>query len=127
MYFDSSGYMELELAVAALSALAQESRLNVFRLLVRHGPGGVSAGDIARALKVPANTMSAHLAILSRAGLIASRKQGRSIIYAVDFNGTRKLLSFLVEDCCGGRPDVCRPLVASALAECCGNSRGGVQ
>ena len=112
--------MESEAALAALGALAQESRLNVFRLLVRHGPDGMSAGDIARALQVPANTMSSHLAILSRAGLIASRKQGRSIIYAVDFDGIRKLLSFLVEDCCGGRPDVCRPLVASALAECCG-------
>ena len=112
--------MEIGGAIAALSALAQESRLRVFRLLVRCGPEGMSAGDIARALKVPANTMSSHLAILSRAGLIASRKQGRSIIYTVDFFGTRKLLSFLVEDCCGGKPDVCRPLVASALPECCG-------
>jgi ArsR family transcriptional regulator len=112
--------MEIDHALTALSALAQESRLKVFRLVVRCGPDGMSAGDIARALKVPANTMSSHLAILTRAGLVSSRKQGRSIIYAVDFDGTRKLLSFLVEDCCGGKPDVCRPLIASALAECCG-------
>jgi DNA-binding transcriptional ArsR family regulator len=64
--------------------------------------------------------MSVHLAILTRASLVSARKQGRSIIYAVDLEGTRKLLAYLVEDCCGGKPDVCRPLIASALAECCG-------
>jgi DNA-binding transcriptional ArsR family regulator len=77
------------------------------------------AGDIAGQLGVPANTMSSHLAVLSRAGLVASRKRGRSVIYAVDLNGTRKLLAFLVEDCCRGKPEVCRPLIASALAQCC--------
>ena len=77
------------------------------------------AGDIAVQLKVPANTMSSHLAVLSRAGLIASRKQGRSVIYAVDVEGTRRLLAFLVEDCCQGRPKVCQPLIAAALADCC--------
>jgi ArsR family transcriptional regulator len=77
------------------------------------------AGDIAEQLNVPANTMSSHLAVLSRAGLVASRKQGRSVIYAVDVQGTRKLLAFLVEDCCRGKPNVCQPLIASALAECC--------
>src|SRR5262245_54494316 len=112
--------MELSRAVEALSALAQDSRLKVFRLLVRSGPDGMPAGEIARALKAPATTMSAHLAILSRAGLVSARKQGRSIIYAVNLEGTRKLLAYLVEDCCGGKPDVCRPLIASALAECCG-------
>jgi DNA-binding transcriptional ArsR family regulator len=112
--------MEFSRAVAALSALAQENRLKVFRLLMRRGPDGMAAGDIARALKAPPNTMSAHLAILSRAGLVSARKQGRSIIYAVDLEGTRKLLAYLVEDCCGGKPEICRPLIASALAECCG-------
>jgi DNA-binding transcriptional ArsR family regulator len=77
------------------------------------------AGDIASQLGVPANTMSSHLAVLSRAGLVVSRKQGRSVIYAVDLNGTQKLLAFLVEDCCRGKPEVCRPLIASALAQCC--------
>jgi DNA-binding transcriptional ArsR family regulator len=111
--------MDIFSAVDALGALAQESRLKVFRLLVRAGPSGMAAGDIARALAVPQNTMSSHLAILSRARLVHARKHGRSIIYAVDFEGTRVLLSFLVEDCCGGKPEVCAPLLRSALAECC--------
>lgn len=111
--------MELSRAVGALGALAQESRLKVFRLLVRSGPGGMAAGDIARKLAVPHNTMSSHLATLSRARLVNSRKEGRSVIYAVDLEGTRDLLSFLVEDCCRGKPHICAPLIESTLAECC--------
>jgi ArsR family transcriptional regulator, arsenate/arsenite/antimonite-responsive transcriptional repressor len=114
--------MELSHATEALGALAQESRLKVFRLLVRSGPSGMAAGDIARTLDVPSNTMSSHLAVLSRAQLVASRKDGRSIIYAVDLAGTRALLSYLVEDCCCGKPNVCTPLIDSALAACCSNS-----
>ena len=102
-----------------MSALGQESRLRVFRLLVQRGPQGLPAGDIAEQLDVPANTMSSHLAVLLRAGLVLSRKQGRSVIYAVDVEGTRKLLAFLVEDCCRGKPKLCQPLIAAALAECC--------
>ena len=117
--FDTSKVMELSRAISALSALSQESRLKVFRLLVKSGPEGLQAGEIARRVKVPANTMSSQLAILSRAGLVTSRREGRSIFYALDLEGTRELLSFLVADCCGGRPEVCRPLIASALAECC--------
>src|SRR6476619_1109831 len=97
---DNSRHMDLTRATEALGALAQESRLKVFRLLVRQGPAGMAAGDIARALAVPNNTMSSHLATLSRAGLIGSRKESRSVIYAVDLDGTRALLSFLLEDCC---------------------------
>jgi ArsR family transcriptional regulator, arsenate/arsenite/antimonite-responsive transcriptional repressor len=111
--------MELNAAVQALSALGQESRLRIFRLLIRRGPEGMPAGDIAEQLKVPANTMSSHLAVLSRAGLVAFRKQGRSVIYTVNVDGTRKLLAFLVQDCCQGKPKVCQPLIASALADCC--------
>jgi DNA-binding transcriptional ArsR family regulator len=111
--------MELSAAVDALGALAQESRLKVFRLLVRSGHNGLAAGDIARTLQVPRNTMSAHLAILSRARLITSRKEGRSVIYAVDLGGTRALLSFLLEDCCRGKPHLCAPLIEATLAECC--------
>jgi DNA-binding transcriptional ArsR family regulator len=111
--------MEISKAIEALGALAQESRLHVFRLLIRRGPEGLAAGDIAEQLRVPANTMSSHLAVLSRAGLVSSRKQGRSVIYAINLAGTRKLLAFLVEDCCRGKPDVCRPLIASALEQCC--------
>jgi DNA-binding transcriptional ArsR family regulator len=116
--------MELSHATGALGALAQESRLKVFRLLVRAGPSGMAAGDIARTLDVPSNTMSSHLAVLSRAQLVASRKDGRSIIYAVDLEGTRALLSYLVEDCCCGKPNVCTPLIDSALAACCSSSEG---
>jgi DNA-binding transcriptional ArsR family regulator len=112
--------MEIETAIDALGALAQESRLKVFRLLVRAGPSGMAAGDVARALGIPHNTLSSHLAILSRSKLVASRKQARSIIYAVDLQGTRALLSFLVEDCCGGKREACAPLIDHALAECCG-------
>jgi ArsR family transcriptional regulator, arsenate/arsenite/antimonite-responsive transcriptional repressor len=119
LYFDNSRIMEVNQAEKALGALAQERRLRVFRLLVRAGLEGLAAGDIAQQLAVPANTMSTHLAVLSRAGLIVSRKEGRSVIYAVDLEGTRKLLSFLVEDCCRGKPEICRPLIASALARCC--------
>jgi DNA-binding transcriptional ArsR family regulator len=118
-HFDNSGRMEILTAVGALGALAQESRLKVFRLLVRSGPDGVAAGDIARKLAVPHNTMSSHLAILTRAHLVSARKECRSVIYAVDLEGTRALLSFLVEDCCRGKPHICAPLIASTLAECC--------
>ena len=111
--------METHQAIEAFAALAQESRLKVFRLLVRQGPSGMAAGDIARALGVPANTLSSHLAILTRAALVASRKEGRSVIYAMNVAGTRALLSFLVEDCCRAEPNVCDQLIQSALAGCC--------
>lgn len=110
--------MDIIHAVNALGGLAQESRLKVFRLLVRSGRDGMAAGDIARTLGVPKNTMSSHLGILSRAELVHVRKEGRSMIYAVDLEGTRSLLSFLVEDCCQGEPSVCSPLIESTLAAC---------
>jgi ArsR family transcriptional regulator, arsenate/arsenite/antimonite-responsive transcriptional repressor len=97
---DMSIGMDTSHALAGLSALAQESRLRVFRLLVRRGPEGMAAGDIARKLKLPHNTLSSHLGILSRASLVKSRKESRSIIYSVDLGGTRDLLTFLVKDCC---------------------------
>jgi DNA-binding transcriptional ArsR family regulator len=118
-YFDNSGRMEISIAVGALGALAQDSRLKVFRLLIRSGSDGMAAGDIARKLAVPHNTMSSHLAILTRARLVGAHKEGRSVIYTVDLEGTRALLSFLVEDCCRGKPHICAPLIASTLAECC--------
>ncbi|MGV1015082.1 MAG: ArsR/SmtB family transcription factor [Methyloceanibacter sp.] len=111
--------MDISTAVDALGALAQESRLKVFRLLLRAGPEGMAAGDIARKLAVPHNTMSAHLAILTRAKLVIARKEGRSVIYAPNLEGTRALLTFLIEDCCRGKPDICAPLIESTLAECC--------
>jgi ArsR family transcriptional regulator len=111
--------MESETAVKRLSALAQEARLDVFRLLIKAGPEGMAAGDIARKVDVPANTMSAQLLVLSNAGLIRARRDGRSIIYAVNFDAMRDLLAFLMEDCCGGRAEVCAPLVSIAQRACC--------
>ena len=104
--------MDSAAAVKRLSALAQDARLSVFRLLVKAGPDGVAAGDIARRLSVAPNTLSAQLLVLSNAGLIGARRDGRSIIYAVKFDAMRALLGFLTEDCCGGRPELCAPLTA---------------
>jgi ArsR family transcriptional regulator, arsenate/arsenite/antimonite-responsive transcriptional repressor len=107
--------MDSEVAILALAALAQPTRLAVFRLLVRHEPDGIAAGGIARALAVPHNTLSSHLAILSRAGLARSERRSRSIVYRADLARLRDLTTFLLEDCCGGRPEICGPLV-EALA-----------
>ena len=93
-------------AIEALGALAQETRLAIFRLLVRRGPEGLPAGTIAERLEIPPPTMSFHLAHLSRAGLVTSRREGRSILYAADYRGMNALLTFLTEDCCGGRPEI---------------------
>ncbi|HWA30451.1 MAG TPA: helix-turn-helix transcriptional regulator [Rhizomicrobium sp.] len=110
--------MDTQDAVKRLSALAQESRLDVFRLLVKAGPEGMAAGAIAKKLKTAANTMSAQLLVLSNAQLIRARRDGRSIIYSVDFDAMSKLLVFLTEDCCAGRAEVCAPLAAVAK-RCC--------
>ena len=91
----------------ALSALAQDTRLEVFRLLVTAGPEGASAGDIAQAIKVPAPTLSFHLKELEQAQLVASRRESRSIIYSANYGHMRALLAFLMEDCCRGRPEIC--------------------
>lgn len=105
-------------AIAALGALAQTTRLETFRLLVRYEPDGIPAGELARLIDVPQNTMSAHLATLSRAGLVTSERQSRSIIYRADLNGLRELTLFLLKDCCGGSTELCAPLIA-ALTPCC--------
>lgn len=110
--------MKTETAVKRLSAIAQEARLDVFRLLVKAGPEGMAAGDIARKLKVAANTLSAQLLVLSNAGLVRAQREGRSIIYAINFDAMRDLLVFLTRDCCGGRAEMCAPLVELASG-CC--------
>ena len=94
-------------AIAALSALSQETRLDVFRLLVKAGEAGLLAGDISARLQVRQNTMSTNLAILNRAGLVTSMREGRAIRYRADMSGMAGLLSFLLEDCCGGHPELC--------------------
>jgi len=106
--------METTDAVAALSALAHEGRLAVFRLLVQAGPEGLAAGAIARAAGVRPNTLSSNLNILSATGLITARRDGRSIIYAAAYERMRTLIAFLLEDCCGGEPEICAPLVELA-------------
>jgi ArsR family transcriptional regulator len=112
--------MQLKIAVGALSALAHEGRLRTFRMLVQAGPKGIAAGEIARRLEVPPNTLSANLAILSRAGLVEARRDGRSIIYVARYNQMSRLLGYLMEDCCGGAPEICAP-IANVLARtaCC--------
>ena len=102
--------MDTKSAVDALSALAQETRLAVFRRLVQGGADGVAAGELARSLGVVANTMSAHLGVLAHAGLIRSRRAGRSIVYTADYDRMSELLTHLVQDCCNGSPEVCAPL-----------------
>jgi ArsR family transcriptional regulator len=102
--------MEQEQAILAFAALAQSTRLGVFRLLVKHEPEGLAAGEIAKALAVPQNTMSAHLAVLARAGLVISERKSRSIIYRADLVTLQELMSFMVDDCCGGRAEFCAPL-----------------
>lgn len=103
--------MDTKTAIAALAALAQESRLATFRLLVQAGPTGLAASKIAEALGLPASSLSFHLKELTHAGLITPRQEGRFIIYAAQFATMNGLVAFLLEDCCGGNP--CTPSRAS--------------
>lgn len=105
-------------ALEAFQALSQETRLAALRLLVQAGPNGLAAGAIAARLGVQPSTLSTHLAILERAGLVASRRDSRHIFYAAQYEGLRRLLAFLMEDCCQGRPEICGGLVASKTAAC---------
>jgi DNA-binding transcriptional ArsR family regulator len=110
--------MESNDAIAVLGALAQSTRLDVFRLLVKHAPDGLAAGDVAKALAVPQNTMSSHLSILSRAGLVSTRRFSRSIVYRADLIRLQAVMLFMLKDCCGARREICAPLLA-ALSPCC--------
>jgi len=110
--------MKITDAIQLLSALSQQSRLEVFRLLVKAGPNGLAAGEVSRKLEIAPNTLSAQLLILSNAGLIRARRDGRSIIYSVDFDAMSGLLLFLTEDCCGGNMEICAPL-ARTVSACC--------
>ena len=110
--------MDSTVAVTVLGALAQGTRLDTFRLLVHHEPAGLPAGEVARLLDVPQNTMSAHLGTLARAGLVRSQRHSRSIVYHADLDRLRELTLFLVKDCCGGQAELCAPLIAD-LTSCC--------
>jgi len=106
-------------ALEAFGALSQETRLDIFRRLVREYPDPMAAGDIAKQLDVPPSTLSTHLGILSRAGLVKAERQGRTILYAADTEGTRALLTFLIKDCCRGQPEICKPLFDTVTNVCC--------
>lgn len=108
--------MESSDALAAFAALAQPTRLAAFRRLVACEPDGSAAGDLAAALGVPANTMSAHFTVLAQAGLVRSERRGRTILYRADLDRFRALVLFMLRDCCGGRADVCAPLIQDLTA-----------
>lgn len=118
MYIHYSGYMDTQTAIDVLSALAQPTRLEAFRSLVAVEPQGIAAGELARLEDVPQNTMSAHLAVLMRAGLVSGERRGRSILYRANLPSLRELVLFLLRDCCNGKAEVCAPLI-TALTPCC--------
>lgn len=110
--------MDMLNALSAFAALSQSTRLDVFRLLVKAGEEGMLAGDISNMLDVKQNTMSANLSILTQSGLIRYERQGRGIRYFADMDGMRGLLAFLMEDCCGGRPELCQPVIDEIASAC---------
>ena len=110
--------MDKSSSLAALAALGQETRLDVFRLLVRSGAEGLPAGEIARQLGTVQNTTSAHLKVLDHAGLIRAKRDGRTIRYVADMTGFRDLLAYLMEDCCNGAPELCRPVINAVTCDC---------
>ncbi len=109
----------------SLSALAQGTRLEAFRALVQHEPSGIAAGDLARLLGVPQNTLSAHLTVLAHAGLIDSTRQGRSIVYRARLTQLLALILYLMKDCCRGRAEVCAPLLREITA-CLPETQGSI-
>jgi len=109
--------MEKTNAVTALAALAQENRLDVFRLLVQAGPEGMPAGSVATALDLAPNTLTFHFDRLRQAGLVTVRRDGRSMIYAARFEVMNTLLAFLTDNCCGGAPEACTPAVCKPSAK----------
>jgi ArsR family transcriptional regulator len=120
-----SGYMEQADAISALGALAQDTRLETFRLLVKREPEGVPAGELARSLSVPQNTLSSHLSVLARAGLVVGERRSRSIIYRANLETFRALTLFMVQDCCGGSDQLCVPLLEGLRSPDKRKSRAG--
>lgn len=110
--------MTAPFALAALAALGQPSRLAIVRLLMRSEPDGMPAGAIAHAIGCPQNTLSTHLSILARSGLVRGTRDGRSIVYRVDIEGMRALVNFLITDCCDGHPELCGFPARSAKSDC---------
>jgi DNA-binding transcriptional ArsR family regulator len=114
-------------ALAALAALGQPTRLEIFRLLMRREPRGLAAGAIADAIGCPHNTLSSHLSILARSGLVRGVRDGRSIIYRADIEGMRALVAFLITDCCDGHPEVCNLPDSPRDADCCAPGSKGTR
>jgi ArsR family transcriptional regulator len=110
--------MDKKSSLAALAALGQETRLDIFRLLVRAGVEGVPAGEVASRLGAIQNTVSTHLKILAQAGLIRPERDGRMVRYVADMTGFRDLLAYLMEDCCNGAPELCRPVIDAVTCRC---------
>ncbi|WP_339635150.1 metalloregulator ArsR/SmtB family transcription factor [uncultured Sneathiella sp.] len=110
--------MESKKVISAFSALSQQTRLDVFRLLIKAGADGLLAGELGEQLEVRQNTMSANLAVLLNSGLVRNERQGRTIRYFADFDAVRGLLGFLMEDCCGGRPELCQPIIDEIACAC---------
>jgi ArsR family transcriptional regulator len=111
-------------AISALAALAQPTRLAIFKLLIKHEPVGITAGAIADTIGAPHNTLSSHLAILVRASLLRSTRAGRTIIYRANVEGMRALIGFLVSECCDGHPELCNLVVADMSKACCAPAAG---
>jgi ArsR family transcriptional regulator, arsenate/arsenite/antimonite-responsive transcriptional repressor len=118
--------MDAQKALAAFAALAQPTRLTAFRKLVAAQPDGLAAGEIAAACEVPHNTMSTHLAALTRAGLVTVERNGRVMTYRADLDGLRGLVAFLMRDCCGGNADICAPVIEEFNAACCAPTKDAV-
>lgn len=110
--------MDKTSSLAALAALGQEMRLDIFRLLVRAGAEGVPAGEVATRLDAVQNTVSSHLKVLAQAGLIRPERQERTVRYVADMSGVRDLLGYLMEDCCNGAPALCRPAIEAVTCGC---------
>lgn len=110
--------MEPNNVTSAFSALSQKTRLDVFRLLIKAGTTGLLAGELGERLDVKQNTMSANLTVLLNAGLVRNERQGRTIRYFADFEAIQGLLAFLMEDCCGGRPELCKPIIDEIVCAC---------
>lgn len=111
--------MKKSTAIGALGALAQGTRLDIFRLLVQRGPAGMAAGEIGTRLGQPSPTMSFHLNQLRFAGLVSSRRESRSIIYSANFKAMSGLLAYLTDNCCGGRPELCSPAAVPGCGSEC--------
>lgn len=115
----SDAQLSEDQAISALGALAQATRLAIFKLLIKHEPVGITAGVIAETVGAPHNTLSTHLAILVRAGLLCATREGRTIIYRSNVDGMQSLIQFLVNDCCDGHPELCNLLAGAAQGSCC--------